>query len=341
MPQQPPLLGQADLGAVGELARLAEVVDERRGEQQVGVQARMQLAGLKRERRYRDRVLEQAAEVGVMAGPGAGRPAPVRAQRRVAEQVVQQRAVPGLVHLARQVLEEAVELVEVAVGDREERRRVGLGCVGRARSSAPRPGARRGSARRAARPRDEVAAVEAAGQRVGVAERARRDGARCGRAARAPGRASRCAPSGGPCASRRRPRSTSWPGRRVAIARRVRHGGRHPARCPRRSPAHHPCMYRDSDAAADLGTPPRRPARPGAGVRVQGLERRRRRGLGGALVRRLAARRRRASRRSIPRSSSTSRPRARGSGSSRAARARSTGPRSRSTRRACPARRAT
>ena len=78
--EQAPLLGQADLGAVGELARAAEVVGDRGGQQQVGVQARMQLAELVRERRDGDRVLEQPAEVGVVAGARARRPAPGRAQ---------------------------------------------------------------------------------------------------------------------------------------------------------------------------------------------------------------------------------------------------------------------
>ena len=67
MPEQAALVGQADLGAVGELARLAEVVHERGGEQQVRIQTRMQLGALERERADRDGVLEQAAEVGVMA----------------------------------------------------------------------------------------------------------------------------------------------------------------------------------------------------------------------------------------------------------------------------------
>ena len=78
--EQPALLGQPDLGAVGELARAAEVVDDRGGQQQVGVQARVQLAELVGERRHRDRVLEQAAEVGVVAATRARRAAQRGAQ---------------------------------------------------------------------------------------------------------------------------------------------------------------------------------------------------------------------------------------------------------------------
>ena len=67
-----PLLADPELGPVGELARLADVVQERRGHQQVGVELRVELADLADQRADGDGVLEQPAEVGVMAGPGAG-----------------------------------------------------------------------------------------------------------------------------------------------------------------------------------------------------------------------------------------------------------------------------
>ena len=77
-------------------------------------------------------------------------------------------------------------------------------------------------------------------------------------------------------------------------------------------------MYGEPDAAAAMGVPTRRLAGAGADLRVQGLERRRRRRLD-APSRSSAARWARAgSRRSIPRSSTTSRPRVRGSSWSRA-----------------------
>ena len=68
VPEQRALAAALDLGAVGELAGLAEVVDERGGEQQVAVQARVQRAQLERQRGDGDGVLEQPAEIGVMAG---------------------------------------------------------------------------------------------------------------------------------------------------------------------------------------------------------------------------------------------------------------------------------
>ena len=95
-------------------------------------------------------------------------------------------------------------------------------------------------------------------------------------------------------------------------------------------------MYRDPDAAADLGAPSRRPARSRPRLRVHRLERRRatpppRRSSSSA--RRSA---RPASPASIPRTSTTSRRPGRRSSSSTAAPVRSSGPRSRSTPPACP-----
>ena len=100
-------------------------------------------------------------------------------------------AVAGVVDLAREVLEEAVELVEVAVGDRQERGRVGR--RRRARSRARRPAARRGSARRGPATRTRSPRSKRPAEQVGVAEHARRAARPCGRAARARGRACRCA----------------------------------------------------------------------------------------------------------------------------------------------------
>ena len=69
--EQAPLLGETELGAIRELARLADVVHERGGEQQVQAQPGVELAELVGERRNRNRVLEQAPQVGVVAGPRA------------------------------------------------------------------------------------------------------------------------------------------------------------------------------------------------------------------------------------------------------------------------------
>ena len=132
----------------------------------------MQDAGLEGERGDRHRVLEQPAQVGVVARARAGRAAQLGPERVVAQEGVDQRAQVGVVHLAGEVLEEAVELVEVAVGGRQERGRVGrLGAPDRAQldlqlvaEALDPPG-----------DRDQVAALELAGQEVGLAEGARLD----------------------------------------------------------------------------------------------------------------------------------------------------------------------
>ena len=56
----------------------------------------------------------------MMAAARAGRRPPRVAQLAVAQQRVEQRAVAGVVDVAREVLEEPVELVDVAVGDRQD-----------------------------------------------------------------------------------------------------------------------------------------------------------------------------------------------------------------------------
>ncbi len=100
-------------------------------------------------RRDRDGVLEQPAEVGVVAGPRARGEAELGAERLVGEQAVKQRPVAGVGDLAGEVLEEAVELVEVAVGDGQEfarvdRRVVGAGDPLELDLRLPRRSARRG-----------------------------------------------------------------------------------------------------------------------------------------------------------------------------------------------------
>ena len=330
--EQPALVGEADLGAERELARLAEVVDDRRRQQQVLVQARVQRAGLQGQRRHRDGVLEQPAEVGVVAGARARRAAQRRAQRPVAEEVGEQRREGRIAHLAR----------PGARGSRRARRGRGRRRAGRprgrrrrrGRSRAARAAARRGSARRARR--------RARGRPARSARRAdRRRGRRargwrrCGRAARARGTA---------CPVRAVRRSlrvqantplTSSPGRIVATAaRRCRNGVE---LCRR----HEPMMYREPDAAPHLGASPRRLAGARARVRVHGVERCRRRRIGRAAVPRLVAGRHalRAHRpRGLLRLPGHA---AEDQAHRRAARAASSGPRSRSTRRASRAPRAT
>ena len=145
-----------------------------------------------RERRHRGHVLEQPAEVGVVAVARAGCAPERGAQLHVGQQRVEQRPVAGVVDLRGEVLEEAVELVHVAVGDRQERlnrdvlgafaalggplllktRRGGYDGKGQARVSGPdrarealdQLGGRPAMAETAARFRREVALIAARGR---------------------------------------------------------------------------------------------------------------------------------------------------------------------------------
>src|SRR2546423_15751 len=70
---QASLCTQLDVSTELELACLADVVEDRRGEQQVRVEPRMKDAGLLGERGHRHGVLQQTAEIGVMPRAAARR----------------------------------------------------------------------------------------------------------------------------------------------------------------------------------------------------------------------------------------------------------------------------
>ncbi len=164
-----PLVADPELGAVGELAGLADVVEERRRHQQIRVELRMELADLADERPDRDRVLEEAAEVGVMAAAGTGRAPELRRHRLGVEDPLDDLAERLVVDLAGQVLEKPVQLVDRAVRGRQE-----LGRVERARLDPPQ---RRHLGREVAAEAldlaadlDRVAALEAGAEQIDVAE---------------------------------------------------------------------------------------------------------------------------------------------------------------------------
>ena len=194
-----------------------------------------------------------------MAAARARRAPPLGAQRLVAQQPLEQAPVRRVVDLAREVLEEAVELLDVAVGDRagtpRDRR------PRRARSPAPRSAARPGSARRGPPPGPDRRARSARPARPRPGTRGPRSRP-CGRAARAPGTARRSAPSAGPCASTRRRRR-----RRLRLAARRRWSCRQYWGTER-------TRYRGLNAAVALGATSRWSSGPSAGLRLQGLERR-------------------------------------------------------------------
>ena len=165
----------------------------------------------------------------------------------------------GVVHLPRQMLEEAVELVEVAVGDRQERGRIGL-ALGRAADRAQLDLQLVAEALDAAGDAHEVAALEAPGEHVGVAKRP---------------------PLHRAGAIAQLDREVGRPGARhqtvLARARKdavdllagAQRGDRY------RWGEHPPMMYLQSDAAFDLGESSRRSASAGDDRRIQRLERRR------------------------------------------------------------------
>ena len=202
MAEQPALLADPELRLVGELARLADVVNERRRHQQVGVEPGMELAQLADQRPHGDRVLDEPTQVGVVAAPGARRAAKIRCQRLGEDKPLDDPAQAGIVDLAGQVLEEALELLDRAIGGGQE-----LGRVERPGFQPAHVIELRGQlslvALELAANEDRVAPFEAQTDPVGLAEDAGRQGCRCGHAARAPGRRLRCEPSAGPCARTR------------------------------------------------------------------------------------------------------------------------------------------
>ena len=128
MAEQPALLRSAGTPGPGSSStRAADVVQERRREEQVGAQPRMELAQLAADRRDADRVLEQAARVVVVpVGRGRERAQPPRGSPGRRGTRCDGRAQARVRDLAGEELEEAVELVRVAAHRGREARRVGV-----------------------------------------------------------------------------------------------------------------------------------------------------------------------------------------------------------------------
>src|SRR5436853_5309470 len=108
MADEPALVAQSDLRSERELARLADVMEDRGGHQEIRVEPAVEVAGLLHERRDRDRVLEQPAEVGVVSRARARGAAKVGAEGVVPEERVDEPPEARVVDLAAEVLEEAV-----------------------------------------------------------------------------------------------------------------------------------------------------------------------------------------------------------------------------------------
>ena len=123
--EQTALVGLAEGRALRQLARPPDVVEERRCEQEVEAQTRDGAATSRGDRRHADRMLEQSAGVRVMALCGR-KPTQRRAQVRVPTNRPTMALSPGCADLAREELEEAVELVGIPPQRGCERHRVGI-----------------------------------------------------------------------------------------------------------------------------------------------------------------------------------------------------------------------
>jgi ribosomal protein S18 acetylase RimI-like enzyme len=108
-----------------QLADPTDVVQQRRGEQQVGAKPRVQLRRLPREGGHAHRVLEQPAGIRVMALRSGQRP-----QRsphgRILGEGADETGEPGVRELGREKVEESVELVRIAPQARRQLDGVGL-----------------------------------------------------------------------------------------------------------------------------------------------------------------------------------------------------------------------
>ncbi len=173
--EQATLLAQPDFGAVGELTGLAYVMQEGGGHDQIRVEPRMQLTELAGKRRHGDRVLEEAAKVGVVSALRARGATQLGCHRLRAGHPLNDRPQAGVVDLSGEMLEKALELVNRPIGHREEL--LGLPLVRlqpcdlvelrlklAAKYFDPPANA------------DRLAAIEARGNAIGIAKHSRRNG---------------------------------------------------------------------------------------------------------------------------------------------------------------------
>ena len=112
-----------------ELAGPADVVQQRRRQQEVMAKPRMELCGLAAQRGHADGVLEEAARVAVVrVGAGSGKGAERLANPSVPDEGVDRRGESRMRDLGCQELEEPVQLVRVAPERRREVGRIGVVC---------------------------------------------------------------------------------------------------------------------------------------------------------------------------------------------------------------------
>src|SRR5262245_59051992 len=120
MPEQAALLGGLEDRPARQLGGAAHVMQKRRGEEQVGAQALVELRELAADRRDTDRVLEEPAGVAVVAVDRRGQRAEARAQLVVADEPPDRGLQSRVRDLRGEELEEAFELVAVTPHARRE-----------------------------------------------------------------------------------------------------------------------------------------------------------------------------------------------------------------------------
>ncbi len=125
VPQELARVGEVDGGLEGQLPRLADVVQKGGGEQQVPVHPAVLLGHEVARLGHADRVLHQPAQVGVMVDLGGRRRGEGLEEGRVAEDELEQGGVVPVVDRTDVELQEAPELLDVAVGGGEEVARLG------------------------------------------------------------------------------------------------------------------------------------------------------------------------------------------------------------------------
>src|SRR5437763_7682723 len=123
MAEEATLLRLPEDGPAAEFERPSHVVQERRREQQVGAEPRVELRGLAAERRHADGVLEQPARVRVVILERRGEVA----KRAAGERLLDGAAQPRVRDLCGEELEEAFELVRLGPKRGWHRQRVDVG----------------------------------------------------------------------------------------------------------------------------------------------------------------------------------------------------------------------
>ena len=127
MPEEAPFIGLAKSGTTSKLSNAADIVHERRAEQEIGPEPGMELRGLTAERRDADRVLEETTCVAVMSvGAGCRKRSHPRADVGIPHERADDRGKPRMGDLVGEELEEAVELVRIATERGGELGRIGV-----------------------------------------------------------------------------------------------------------------------------------------------------------------------------------------------------------------------